>query len=1031
LNLSATSLRITSPKGLEIDGTLEILLPDKVRYIPLAETTEQGTYTIRVQVEDSLGNKPAEPYPVTFNIGEASSGPSLVITTPDPEIFLSSVLPERPWVFTATVSDNSGTGINVGASRLELYSSAADTMIAGNSTADAQGNLSFEATQIVATDGSLDGEFELRIIAEDNDPTSGTLVTSVSYYYDTRRPDTLAVSADSLLVAVTLADPSPGSGIDLLTSSIQVSYQGAPVASASYSDNGDSTLFAEFDPPLRNTGSYTIDITCTDRAENTRTRTKSFFISAGVLVTNLVPGEGSIISRSLAESRTVATVTIEDHSGTGIDSSATYITLVDPEGDTLSGVSAVDNQGQVTFTLEQFLAVDGTDDGRYTMHFDADDNDPETEPFSASFTFLYDTQAPDTLTLSFYGTSRIDSAAVTITDENPLPSREFSGINTSTEATYFNILSPNGETMEGTPTVLEKIGNQYRLTRHFDPPLTEQGTYTAQLVMEDHAGNLRERQKQYDLWVLADAPQLVSMDPAGASAINSSVEQPLTVTVLVDDPGGSGINLNASTVQVLNPDLQPVGGTAEKTEGEPSSLVFTFSSLLSTDGSDDGIYWVVLHVEDQNPESADLDTTLSFIYDNKPPDTTAVIYAPDTSYIQILFDDPPAVTDRAGSGVNILSALVQVIDPDGAEVPIELTHNGVNTVTVSFTGGKPSLSGSYTVEITAEDKAGNQLVKSFSFTLNVGGRIIIYPPDSSIVIGPLVRITAVAGDSAGLLTPGGDALLRVTHQGLGVLGTSTVQGDTLVFTLNDTLPTDGRSDGRYVVAVEMGIAALGAGSNRSAFFVFDNLPPDTASVEIVQSTDEILVKAEFADGGSYPDVAGIDPLETSVVFEDPNGVRLDPINTLWLDNKNLEARFNTFEKVGMHDLILKITDRGGLSSTRIRGVINTAGVSDGGPVAFVEEVPARTSANITFIAGRAGSRITKAVLRIFNLRGDLVRRVDVSDRIDGAGSAVNAEWLLDNDRGNLVMNGVFIYYWEITYSDGRVDRVRKTLAVAR
>ncbi|MFC1614170.1 hypothetical protein ACFL5K_02615, partial [Gemmatimonadota bacterium] len=89
------------------------------------------------------------------------------------------------------------------------------------------------------------------------------------------------------------------------------------------------------------------------------------------------------------------------------------------------------------------------------------------------------------------------------------------------------------------------------------------------------------------------------------------------------------------------------------------------------------------------------------------------------------------------------------------------------------------------------------------------------------------------------------------------------------------------------------------------------------------------------------------------------------------------------------------------------------------------------SANITFIAGRAGSRITKAVLRIFNLRGDLVRRVDVSDRIDGAGSAVNAEWLLDNDRGNLVMNGVFIYYWEITYSDGRVDRVRKTLAVAR
>jgi len=97
----------------------------------------------------------------------------------------------------------------------------------------------------------------------------------------------------------------------------------------------------------------------------------------------------------------------------------------------------------------------------------------------------------------------------------------------------------------------------------------------------------------------------------------------------------------------------------------------------------------------------------------------------------------------------------------------------------------------------------------------------------------------------------------------------------------------------------------------------------------------------------------------------------------------------------------------------------------------VDEVPARTSANISFVSGRADATITRAVLRIFNLRGDLVRRVDVSDRIGQNGSLVNAEWLLDNDGGEYVNNGVFIYYWEVTFSDGRTERIRKTLAVAR
>ena len=328
-------------------------------------------------------------------------------------------------------------------------------------------------------------------------------------------------------------------------------------------------------------------------------------------------------------------------------------------------------------------------------------------------------------------------------------------------------------------------------------------------------------------------------------------------------------------------------------------------------------------------------------------------------------------------------------------------------------------------------RAGNLLAKSFSFPLNIFGSIEFFPPDSSVVRGPLARITAAAIDSTGVFTPGPNALLRVIHRGLGVQGTSSVDEDTLVFVLADSLPTDGRSDGLYEVTVEMDIAAMGDQSSGRAFFTVDNLAPDTVSVLITQTADGVMVRAEFTDGGDYPYVAGIDHSATKMTFEDPGGRELVPVDTLWQDENTLEARFSSFEAIGMHTLHLVVADRAGWTATRTRTLINTRGLAEGASVAFVEEVPARTSARINYIAGRADNPITKAILRIFNLRGDLIRRVDVSDLIDPAGSSVTAEWLLENDRGKLVMNGVFIYYWEITFADGRKDKVRKTLAVAR
>ncbi|MEA2062585.1 MAG: hypothetical protein U9P14_02700, partial [Gemmatimonadota bacterium] len=1094
-----------------------------------------------------------------------------------------------------------------------------------------------------ATDGSLDGGFELRITADDNDPTSGTLVRAVNYYYDTRRPDTLSVSADSGQVRVVLADSPGGSGIDLLNSSMRVMFGGQPLQDVRYINDGDSTLIAEFDPPLRAVGSYTIAIVATDLAGNSRSRTRSFFISGGIRLVSVIPADGAIVSRSMAETRKVARITIEDRSGTGIDSSATYISLLDPEDRVMNGISKVDSSGEVSFTLSNFLTTDGSSDGRYTMQFNADDKAPSTDPLFAEFTFLYDTQAPDTLSVKTFGETggqSIDSVVVRFTDNRLTGSREYSDLDINAGLTYLNLLSPSGNPLAGSTTLLKDMDDIYRLTRHFEPPLTSRGTYTVKMVMEDQAGNKRERLKPIELGV--DRPEIISVAPVAASFLNAGVQQPVVVSVDIRDWSGSGIDLAASWVKVLGPRLQSVAGSSKNMAGEVTTLSFSFDELLSTDGTDDGTYWVIVHAVDYSPLSADLDTTLyftydtslpdtlgvdadsarvtvrladrapgsgidllsssievfavdstpvqgvrytndgdstlfatfdplltvpgiytvvieavdragnarnrsaffsvgsalvgvptlisvsppldlgepknaagitqplvvgvqvqdnsgagidwanssitltgpdsaviagevtqqenalalivgsvlsnsgaddglytmrvhirdlspasadldtsfSFIYDNLPPDTVSVSFAPDSSSITVILADLAAGLGRLNSGLDILSVQATVTGPGGL-VSTGLTHDGQSSVTITFTEGKPGEAGIFKATVWARDHAGNSMQTAFRFSLNIAGTMVFYPPDSSLVRGPLTRVTALVQGRTAVLAPGAEAVMRLTHQGLAVMGTSLVVGDTLIFQLADTLPEDGRADGLYRVIAEMDLPELGEDSSVDIFFTVDNLPPDTVSVEVQQSVDGVLVRARFTDSGSWPDVAGIDRQATRLVITAPDGRRYLPKDTLWVDENTLEAGFGTLEAAGRHDLELVVADRAGWSVTRLKTLVNSFGLTQGGSSAFVEQVPARTRADITYVSGRTDARITKAVLRIFNLRGDLVRKVDVSDRIDPAGSAVNASWLLENDRGDLVMNGVFIYYWEITFNNGRVDKIRKTLAVAR
>jgi len=813
LDLGRSAVQVTSPGGQDVEGKTIVRPPDRLRFVPNSVNTALGSYNLSVSAYDSLGN--SAQYTVAFSVGQASSGPSvsasgLVNATAPPGYINFSQA--QPWAFTVTVADNSGSGINPNASLLELYNVTSGQHLDGATAFTAPGTFTFTAANPVATDGSKDGRYELRVVAEDNDPSSGTLDTRLSFLYDSRPPDSLVFSYSSTRVALTLYDRAGGSGVSLLApraSALTVTAAGGGAVMTTqpeYSNDGDSTLIATFSPAL-GAGIYSVAANMYDRAGNNRTRNLTF----------VVDGPG------------------------------------------------------------------------------------------------------------------------------------------------------------------------------LRPTVTAPGAPFGQMV--------------------------------NAAAFT----QPLTVSLTLTDNSGAGIDWSATTARLFGPDSTEVGGALNH---QNNILAFQAGRLISTGGADDGRWRLSVHAADLLGATSGTDTTFSFLLDNIPPDTAGVQFAADSGALYIDLTDRPAVAGRECAGVNILTATAAVTGPEGA-VAATVSHDGVSRLTLRFDAGKPTASGTYALTVTASDRAGNQATLTRTFTLNISGYVDVSPPDSSLVYGPWLRVRAIARGVGQTFTPGAAASLRVNYRGVPLAGTQSVTGDTLKFQFADTLAEDGSADGRYDMLADLDVAELAGQAVSRTLFTVDNRAPDTSQVQVNVASDGVRVTAAFTDWGDYPDVAGIDRAETKVVIEDPDGHEIKPRNQTWLSTGELEADFDALSKAGLHRLRLTVTDRAGWNTLRRKTLVNSFGLSAGQSVAYVEEVPARTSAHISFVSGQAGARISRAVLRIFNLRGDLVRRVDVSDRIDGSGSSVNAEWLLKNDRGDLVMNGVFIYAWEISYDNGRHEEIRKTLAVAR
>ena len=568
------------------DGTInDTQLPDK-------------TYTIRVVVDDdevdALTAEATLDSSAPRVSGVRANGSSDLLITDGSFINV----PLRS--ITVTGADD-GDGIDLGNRRTTVF-------LRNEQEAVVRGNLTYDDTGITFTlinpldIPSENGKYTLILILIDK---AGNVIQSVrEFTFDNVEPSLKRVSTNRgglipgagvgqrlSYVEAVLTD-NLEDGIDLFASSISLTGPDGTILGEQTEDSESDKIRLNLLTPLlgrddSQDGGYTIKVTAVDKAGN-----QSEEIAVPFFYDNLAPSLVSLSPMQGGEPFNFVddidyynfpirgfVATFDDDSdpivdgqqGAGVDLSgrrqSTHIVFGTPQesGDGVNVregriVTDSDN-GTLTYVLnEPIVSRDGSQDGRYTLSVQATDTAGNTKTYD--YQLIYDTQLPtvvSTTPASNETVSELSQVQVPVAKEFP--------INVNSNGTDTAVL-----------TLLKTIALDG----------SDDGTYTIEITPTDRAGNegvpvLRE----FYLVSQKHEPE-VRLTMPETTTVNSVP----TVAVELIDYVGAGIDFDASTVTVRNPEGALVSQEELEHDEASNLLTWTTEASVAPDGSEDGEYTI-------------------------------------------------------------------------------------------------------------------------------------------------------------------------------------------------------------------------------------------------------------------------------------------------------------------------------------------------------------------------------------------------------------------------------------------------------
>ena len=794
---------------------------------------ENGEYTVSITLADRAGNITEKTLDFTFdNASPTLSG----VATSSGELIPGSGIREGIDFVEAVLTDNVQGSLNLSNSTIGL-TGPRGAILGQQTQPDANTIRWIFLSPLLPKDGLMDGAYTIEVVGVDKAGNqTGTL--QIPFIYDNLAPRvTLGSAAESpfTLIQDTIYHTQPfsqivatfddagGVGVDLqqstriLFGTTEDGAQFNPLPGREFLTKDQDQLTYIFETPLASRdgsqdGRYVLDVQATDTLGNTETY-NYYFIYDTQLPT--------LVSTTPAANETVSNLSqvevVLEEVTSGIDFIQSSFRLTRDVGGTPVEVPVnIKSNGidTATLTLAQPIALDGSDDGTYTIEVTPTDLAGNFGvPVRREFYLVSQSQLPivtsvlidgklgtivyvngdaanivatfadltgDGLDLDDGGSSIVVTSATGI----PIP-----GIITSNEVNQLTWV----------PTVLPTDGSA-------------DGRYTVVVTPKDKIGRQGDtiyRQFVYD----TQEPRITASTPVSLSQPATYIRDLTQFQFTVEDVGPAGLELEEQNVELLDFDGAPIDASLTFDEIN-SQLYLTLDTPLVQDGSADGEYTVKVSLVDKAGNASDSEQT--FVYDSQAPRLSSVSISPEMELVpQQIIEISESISSitlqfEEATRVDFTNTVVALVGPGEQPIPLNISSDGVTQLTARFV--ELTQAGLYTLSVTPQDIAGNtpQGAVQYSFrlefilpsvsTVELGGQtgdvVFLNGSDSTIVA------TLVDAAGTGLeLGEGGSDIVVTSASGAVVPGQTRVNGLDQLIWEPISIPTDGSADGRYTVTI--------------------------------------------------------------------------------------------------------------------------------------------------------------------------------------------------------------------------------------
>ena len=849
-----------------------------------------GLYSLRVSAVDKAGYVEEKTFAIRYDTQVPTIHNALVTNNDGTPIELFAA---EAQLITSPInriavrfSDGAGSGMDVLRTTVSLI--GPEGMSVGTNQSDNGVDTVYLSFNPLRADGSDDGLYRVQVTPTDLADNTLTSPIEFQFFYGTREPEVVSTTPAEFAsvtqfteVSAILQDYS-GGGIDFNRATILLKAPDqSPIPGYQTADEAQSSITWELNQPLSRDGSadgeYTIQLSLVDKAGN-RTDIERTFV-----YDTLIPTIASVTANTnpptaIPSNRLTAiessfdglTITLSDTNGettpvSGIDLVSTDVQLLGP-GNTPFGINTRDNGVDALIVSFASLYQPGT----YTLEITPRDMAGNVSSHATVYEFSLELGYATVSAVTIGGqmapvefVNRLDEIIATLEDVSA------TGLNLTSDGSTIVVTGPNGE-VEGVQTSRGTNQIAWRPLQLATDGSAD-GVYTA-TVTPVNSGDRLGIPARYQFTLDTQEPEVTSVTPIDLTQPLSYIGQQIVqIAAQIEDVGPAGLEVEDQRLQLLDAGGNPV--PAIQSDDGDSQIFLTLSQPLTADGSDDGVYTVILELMDKagnlNPLSHQL------VYDTQAP--TLVSTNPTDGSLRS--DDITLITarlnDLGGSGVNFAESTLMLLDSTGTLISGVQSNDGDRRLTLQINGLVAD--GNYTIRVDAIDRAGNGLNTPFEvfFTFSSGIPVVIStvprttPAEQAFTNEPFGQVVVELQSEDGGADRSTIALLA--PDGTTVPGQQVRRGKLLIYRLLRELATDGSGDGTYTIVVVPVNSAGRQGVPEQFTFVYDTVAP-----EVVPGSIQLLV--------AEPDVNNSLVSVGALITDDESasGVDWDNLDESWI-----------------------------------------------------------------------------------------------------------------------------------------------------